>query len=264
MKRFLSLITISIFASSLVFSNVYAENSVVSTSQEETQSEPEQDTHTLTLQRIKPIKQGDEYAWEITSEPGQLASSIAVLGLGYRNPEILGEDTVMIFPQDSIDLDKICNTFNLNINARNLSNDIPISITYSQSDIENAISIVAPSSNDSDNNSIIEPRTTGKFFVTIDTNRNATTSPQVKDDDEKTAYLTVTEIAPTAFQFYHGIDAKVLRCRDNLSESPWINFSLPGKYEFDYRYGGNADEEHFIMFANGNSKSIDVAGRWTP
>lgn len=87
--------------------------------------------HTMTLQRTEPMKEGDEYAWMIISEPGQLSACINALGLGNPNPKMFGEDTSVVFAQDEINLEQIRNKFNLDINTP-LVDNAPLTITYLQ------------------------------------------------------------------------------------------------------------------------------------
>ena len=97
------------------------------------------DIHTVKLKRIAPIREGDSYGWELTSEQGQLGYSLNALGLNSNDPykitKTLGiEETTMIYSQDGIDLKHICNKLGLDYEA--ISSKNIIEINYSQDDIK--------------------------------------------------------------------------------------------------------------------------------
>lgn len=98
--------------------------------------------HTVTLQHTEPARVGDEYSWLLVSEPGQLGYSLSALGLSNQDPvEInkqLGEDeTTVVYQQDYIDLEQICNKLGLNKDTllTDLANNKPITINYSYDDV---------------------------------------------------------------------------------------------------------------------------------
>lgn len=98
--------------------------------------------HTVTLQHIEPARVGDEYSWMLVSEPGQLGYSLNVLGLSNQDPveinELLGEDeTTVVYQQDYIDLEQICNKLGLDKDTllADLANNKSITINYSYDDV---------------------------------------------------------------------------------------------------------------------------------
>lgn len=96
--------------------------------------------HTVTLQYIEPIKEGDEFGWMLISEPGQLGYSLNALGLNSNHPakinEMLGEEeNTITCPQDGIDLEKICNKLGLGSNTLWVDNTT-IRIPYSEDDMQ--------------------------------------------------------------------------------------------------------------------------------
>lgn len=98
--------------------------------------------HTVTLQHTEPARVGDEYSWMFVSEPGQLGYSLNALGLSNQDPveinELLGEDeTTVVYQQDYIDLEQICNKLGLDKDTllADLANNKSITITYSYDDV---------------------------------------------------------------------------------------------------------------------------------
>ena len=98
--------------------------------------------HTVTLQHTEPARVGDEYSWMLVSEPGQLGYSLNALGLSNQDPaainEQLGEDeTTVVYQQDDIDLEQICNKLGLDKDTllADLANNKSITITYSYDDV---------------------------------------------------------------------------------------------------------------------------------
>jgi hypothetical protein len=157
--------------------------------------------HTVTLQHIDPIKEGDDYGWMLESESGQLGYSLNALGLGNPNPELFGNDTIMLFSEEGIELEEIYDKLDLD-NTRLLENSTSFVITYTQEDIGDYVAKAITNVGGKDDISI---RTTGSFSKTLKSNQNSETSAQEKDDNEQVAYLTITTLAPTAFQYFNGI-----------------------------------------------------------
>lgn len=98
--------------------------------------------HTVTLQHTEPALVGDEYSWMLVSEPGQLGYILNALGLSNQDPvainEQLGEDeTTVVYQQDDIDLEQICNKLGLDKDTllADLANNKSITITYSYDDV---------------------------------------------------------------------------------------------------------------------------------
>lgn len=98
--------------------------------------------HTVTLQHTEPARVSDEYSWMLVSEPGQLGYSLNALGLSNQDPvainEQLGEDeTTVVYQQDDIDLEQICNKLGLDKDTilADLANNKSITITYSYDDV---------------------------------------------------------------------------------------------------------------------------------
>lgn len=98
--------------------------------------------HTVILQHTEPARVGDEYSWMLVSEPGQLGYSLNALGLSNQDPaeinELLGEDeTTVVYQQDYIDLEQICNKLVLDKDTllADLANNKSITITYSYDDV---------------------------------------------------------------------------------------------------------------------------------
>ncbi|NMA49188.1 MAG: hypothetical protein GX947_05385 [Tissierellia bacterium] len=98
--------------------------------------------YTVTLQHTEPARVGDEYSWMLVSEPGQLGYSLNALGLSNQDPvainEQLGKDeTTVVYQQDDIDLEQICNKLGLDKDTllADLANNKSITITYSYDDV---------------------------------------------------------------------------------------------------------------------------------
>ena len=98
--------------------------------------------HTVILQHTEPARVSDEYSWMLVSEPGQLGYSLNALGLSNQDPaeinELLGEDeTTVVYQQDYIDLEQICNKLVLDKDTllADLANNKSITITYSYDDV---------------------------------------------------------------------------------------------------------------------------------
>lgn len=94
--------------------------------------------YTVVIRRIAPSRPNDSFAWEIESKQGQLAQSLNALGLYSGNPDRLndqlGEDsTVMCYPENDLDLKKICDKLNLDYDS--ISSKEEITITYTQDNI---------------------------------------------------------------------------------------------------------------------------------
>ena len=65
----------------------------------------------------------------LLSEPGQLAYSINALGLGNPNPELFEDETIMLYSEDGIDLEKIYEKLDLD-NDTFSESEMPIVFTY--------------------------------------------------------------------------------------------------------------------------------------
>lgn len=159
MKKILSIF----LASALLISNL----STVFAS--DIDNELKNDVHTATLQQIKPVQEGDDYAWMLVTEPGEIASGMGALGLGHGNPEIFGEDTAVVFTQDRIDLQEICEKYDIALPQKE---DMSITITYSSEDID--YSNEMSNGTQINDTQIIEedmlPKTTGNEVGVLSTN----------------------------------------------------------------------------------------------
>lgn len=112
----------------------------------------------------------------------------------------------------------------------------------------------------------IVPFTTGSFSRTLSANASSNyfTSSQIKDDNEQRAYLTITNIAPTAYMYFDGLYARV-GSSVTYAHTSWYNFRSTGAYSFSYNIiSGRAGDSYWLEIANTNDRATDVAGRWTP
>lgn len=227
----------------------------------------ESSTHTVTLQKIAPVEEGEDYAWLITSERGQLASSIRALGLGNISSDLFDEEDVdAIFTQDTIDIDNICEKFGLNISRTSL-NVSPITITYDQADVQEAI---RTDSNEAYEEINEEPMLDTRGTRTIPrTTLEAEdgyykSANEAKDDDEQCSYLTLTVLEPTAYAAFNGIYARI-RIASGGTFTPWLNIRKTGRHELPFRSTIVAEKGDvcYLEITSDNEKATDIAGRWT-
>ena len=219
-------------------------------------------TYTVTLQHIDPIREGDEFGWMLLSEPGQLAYSINALGLGNPNPELFEDETIMLYSEDGIDLEKIYEKLDLD-NDTFSESEMPIVLTYTKDDISSTNPEITTYI--SDKNSADTVRTTGSFSVTMPARSPYNTSKQTKDDDEQTAYVTLTKLSPSAYQEFNGILVRVRDYDGGAAMTAWTTITSTGKHTLSYRtFEGIAGDRYYLQISNENDRDTDVAGRWTP
>ena len=230
----------------------------------------EDNLHTITLQRTKPIREGDDFAWTLVAEPGELAMGMNALGLGNQNSDIFGEDTTIIFAPERVDLEEICTKYDV---VAPFMDNMPITITYSSEDIDYSNETNNETSNETqiiEDDISISPRTTGSFNYTIEPNDSVETSKQTKDDNDQDWYLTLTKLAPSAYQYYDGVNVKVKNVEDSnnvYSASAWYNFTKTDEYILGYYsfFTESAGDHYRLLLAvSNNNKDTDVKGKWTP
>lgn len=259
MKKLIAIFISGILAVSNVAAVLAADNEIVDTAEK----------HTLTLEQTEPIKEGDDYAWVVVSEQGELANGIAVLGLGQFDSSLLGDDTMAIFSQDRVDLGNIIENFDLEITARETAGG-SITVIYSDADVKSARQESNYETNDAfdTTDDEIMPRTTGSFSWVMQPNGTIETSYETKDDDEQVGYVTITKLQPTNFTgSWPGIMTKIICRKDDeeYSLTGWVDISSTGKYTLGYRWNGaHKGSLCYLKAVNGNDRAREYAGRWTP
>ncbi len=104
---------------------------------EEVSAEVEsEEEYVVTLEKISPVIEDDDYAWIVTSEKGELNNSLIALGLMNRKVDFYDyEDTTIIYSQHDVDIEEICDRYGIQYNESNDIGDIT-TVIYKESDVE--------------------------------------------------------------------------------------------------------------------------------
>ena len=235
-------------------------------------SDTNEETHTLTLRRINDPSEFYDYYWEVETEPGQIEEGMNIMGRGTIPLDRFDEeDTLFAFADKAINMDFLDGRFGLTKELL-LSDDFEsIEITYTFDDVleyskytnqELKLSVREYEKEDDR----ISTRTTGKIDVTVPkVGDNPKIGPEEKDDNESRAYVTITDLLPSAYPGFKGISVRVLEYPDGPAMTAWWDIPYPQRTTLSYRtFEPEVGGEYCLEIANLNDRDTDVVGRWTP